>query len=69
MEAVLEVGKAVNTYLEEQAPWTALKKGDEQQKAAAAQVGGWVDGDYVAIYAADVPRLWSGRQLQPPQQA
>jgi methionyl-tRNA synthetase len=40
VEAVLEVGKAVNTYLEEQAPWTALKKGDEQQKAAAAQVGG-----------------------------
>ena len=36
--AVLDIGSAVNLHLEQTAPWTALKKGSDEEKEAAAKV-------------------------------
>jgi methionyl-tRNA synthetase len=38
VEAVLAISAAGNLYLEQTAPWTALKKGSDEEKAAAGRV-------------------------------
>lgn len=38
VEALLGIASAANLYVDQAAPWTALKKGTDQEKAAAGQV-------------------------------
>lgn len=38
VEALLGIAAAANLYVDQQAPWTALKKGTDEEKAAAGRV-------------------------------
>lgn len=66
VEALLGIAAAANLYVDQQAPWTALKKGTDEEKEAAGRVMVAVleTGRILAVALSPITPGLSGRMYQ-----